>query len=130
MNADFCLFFKRTFKPFFLKMSILRQRKSLIKPPFPSLITVLDDTLPPCSSLSSVSFGYANIALTVPASGRVTCRVTSLAVSQREQNFTETATWKREYFVHYFLYFYLKISSQALACLRADVSYSLCCTQH
>ena len=46
MNADFSLFFKRTFKPFFLKLSILRQRKCLIKPPFPSLILVLEDTLP------------------------------------------------------------------------------------
>ena len=56
MNAHFCLFFKRTIKPFFLKMSILRQRKSLIKPPSPSLITVLDDTLPPCPSPPSGSF--------------------------------------------------------------------------
>ena len=68
----FLSFLKERSNLFFLTMSILRQRKSLIKPPSPSLITVLDDTLPPCPSPSSGSSGYPNIALIVPASGRVT----------------------------------------------------------
>ena len=109
-----------------LKMSILRQRKSLIKPPSPSLITVLDDTLPPCPSPSSGSFGYANIALIVPASGRVTW----LPISHQQcGRFTKGTKFygnsnmetKREYFVHYFLYFYLEFRAKhCLACVQTS----------
>ena len=73
-----------------------------------------------CPSPPSGSFGYANIAA---ASRDFQFRASSVAVFTKGTKFYGNSNMetKREYFVHYFLYFYLKFRAKHwLACVQTS----------